>query len=121
MSVLHPDGAKALKLPGRNIKFVVTQKTCGIKNMNGGITEIGVKSQLPEHSHNSQEEAMYFIKGKGEAVLNGEGANVNPGDIFYVPAGEIHTVRNIGSEALVFFFLFSPQIDTSSYEKQDIS
>lgn len=118
MSVFKLSDVKTLEVPGRDISFIATPKTSEIKNMAAGVTKIHEGSQLPVHAHDKEEEMMHFIKGKGEAVLDGETIPVMPGDTFCVPAGGVHTVRNTGEGPLSFFFVFSPPLDTKPYEIQ---
>jgi quercetin dioxygenase-like cupin family protein len=51
----------------------------------------------PRHTHPG-EEIIYVLEGTLEYHIDGQPtATVKPGDVLFVPAGTIHSVKNIGS------------------------
>ncbi len=51
----------------------------------------------PRHTHPG-EEIIYVLEGTLEYRIEGQAtAMVKPGDVLFVPAGTIHSVRNVGS------------------------
>jgi len=51
----------------------------------------------PRHTHPG-EEMIYVIEGKLQYQIEGQpDATVKPGDVLFVPAGAIHSVKNVGS------------------------
>ena len=50
----------------------------------------------PRHTHPG-EEIIYVIEGSLEYEIGGKTTRVKPGDVLFVPAGTIHTAKNIGS------------------------
>ena len=118
MGVIKENQAVVAEVQGRRIKFYATPANSDVKNFVTCTTEIPVGSQLPVHSHKDAEEVMYFIRGWGEAVLDGKVEPIEKGDLFCVPAGGVHTVRNTGDEPLFFCCAFSPAIDISAYLDQ---
>jgi quercetin dioxygenase-like cupin family protein len=51
----------------------------------------------PRHTHPG-EEIIYVLEGTLEYQIEGKPlATVKPGDVLFVPAGTIHSVKNIGS------------------------
>jgi quercetin dioxygenase-like cupin family protein len=52
--------------------------------------------ESPKHTHPG-EEIVYVIEGTLEYVIDGKSATVKPGDVLFVPAGVIHSAKNIGS------------------------
>jgi quercetin dioxygenase-like cupin family protein len=51
----------------------------------------------PRHSHPG-EEVIYVIEGTLEYQIEGQPTRtVKPGDVLFVPAGAIHSVKNIGT------------------------
>jgi quercetin dioxygenase-like cupin family protein len=52
--------------------------------------------ESPKHTHPG-EEIVYVIEGNLEYVIDGKSATVKPGDVLFVPAGVIHSAKNIGS------------------------
>lgn len=51
----------------------------------------------PRHTHPG-EEVIYVIEGTLEYVIDGTPATVRAGDVLFVPAGVIHSVKNIGAQ-----------------------
>jgi quercetin dioxygenase-like cupin family protein len=51
----------------------------------------------PRHTHPG-EEIIYVLEGTLEYEIEGQPrATVRPGDVLFVPAGAIHSARNLGS------------------------
>ena len=51
----------------------------------------------PRHTHPG-EEIIYVIEGTLEYQIEGQPARtVKPGDVLFVPAGAIHSVKNVGT------------------------
>ena len=50
----------------------------------------------PRHTHPG-EEIIYVIEGSLEYEIAGKVARVKAGDVLFVPAGAIHTAKNVGS------------------------
>jgi quercetin dioxygenase-like cupin family protein len=49
----------------------------------------------PRHTHFG-EEIIYVLEGELEYQIGGKTFTVKPGDVLFVPAGVIHSVKNIG-------------------------
>jgi quercetin dioxygenase-like cupin family protein len=50
----------------------------------------------PRHTHPG-EEIIYVIEGSLEYEINGKLAKVKTGDVLFVPAGTVHSAKNLGS------------------------
>ena len=50
----------------------------------------------PRHTHPG-EEIIYVIEGTLEYDIGGKVSRVKAGDVLFVPAGTIHTAKNVGS------------------------
>ena len=50
----------------------------------------------PRHTHPG-EEIIYVIEGSLEYEIDGKISKVKAGDVLFVPAGAIHTAKNVGS------------------------
>jgi quercetin dioxygenase-like cupin family protein len=50
----------------------------------------------PRHTHPG-EEIIYVIEGSLEYEIGGKTTKVKAGDVLFVPAGVIHTARNLGN------------------------
>jgi len=63
--------------------------------------------EIGEETHNV-DQVLVFIKGAGEAVLNGERSPIEAGSLVAVPAGTRHNFINTGKEPLKLFTIYSP-------------
>lgn len=50
----------------------------------------------PKHTHPG-EEIIYVLEGTLEYQIDGKASTVKPGDVLFVPAGAVHSVKNIGT------------------------
>jgi quercetin dioxygenase-like cupin family protein len=50
----------------------------------------------PRHTHPG-EEIIYVLEGTLEYQIDGKPVTVKPGDVVFVPAGTIHSVKNVGT------------------------
>lgn len=51
---------------------------------------------FPDHSHPG-EEIIYVLEGTFEYRVAGRPVTVGPGGVLFIPAGTVHSARNIGS------------------------
>jgi quercetin dioxygenase-like cupin family protein len=59
--------------------------------------EIDPGVTTPRHSHPG-EETIYVLEGSFEYQIEGQApVTVKAGDVYFVPAGAIHTAKNVGS------------------------
>lgn len=58
--------------------------------------------------HELVDQVLVFVKGKGRAELGSETHDINPGDMFAVPAGIEHDFINTGTEDMKLFTVYSP-------------
>lgn len=57
---------------------------------------------IGEHDHVGEIEYYYITKGEGIVVDDGVDKKVSPGDIVVTGNGASHSIRNTGSEPLIF-------------------
>ena len=60
---------------------------------------------IGEHQHSGDNEIFYFLSGTGEYNDNGTVVTVHPGDTAICNDGEVHSLKNTGSEPLEFIAL----------------
>jgi quercetin dioxygenase-like cupin family protein len=58
--------------------------------------EIGPGSVFPAHTHPG-EEIIYVIDGVWEYEISGKPVKAKAGDVLFVPAGAIHSAKNVGT------------------------
>lgn len=77
----------------------------------------------PFHKHPTREELIYVISGQAEQWVGKEHRILKPGEMAFIPMGEIHGTYNPFPEKLVFLAILSPAkaaepgiVDVSSEE-----
>jgi len=63
--------------------------------------------EIGEETHDV-DQVLVFVKGSGEAVLNGQRSRIGKHSLVVVPAGTRHNVINTGKEPLKLFTIYSP-------------
>lgn len=58
------------------------------------------------HKHEGQEEVYFFVKGKGEMLIDDNLFPVEEGDVVCIEDGEFHRVYNTGHLGLYFVCVF---------------
>ena len=62
----------------------------------------------PFHTHPTREELIYIVSGKAEQWVGKEHKILGPGEMAFVPTGEVHGTYNPFDEKLVFLAILSP-------------
>src|SRR5688572_18117415 len=62
----------------------------------------------PFHTHPTREELIYIVSGKAEQWVGKEHKILGPGEMAFVPMGEVHGTYNPFDEKLVFLAILSP-------------
>ena len=68
------------------------------------------------HYHRVAEEIYYVLAGQGRIRVEGEEADVAPGDGIAIPPGCVHQIWNTGAEDLVFLCCCAPAYEHSDTE-----
>ncbi len=79
----------------------------------GKHSQVVLMSLLPgedigEEIHETIDQALIFVEGNGEAVIEGEASLIKEGDLVFVDAGVKHNFKNTGSVALKLYTVYSP-------------
>ena len=62
----------------------------------------------PFHTHPTREEIIYVISGQAEQWIGKERRILKPGEMAFIPMGEVHGTFNPFPEKLVFLAILSP-------------
>ena len=98
--------------PPRTSWILVSEKTVGAQNVAMGVNETDPGSMVPEHTHEKEEEVMFFISGKGKFVCEDKEIPLEPGTAIYNPPGKPHKIINTGKENLKFVWIYAPQLES---------
>jgi len=80
--------------------FMVTEQTCGAKQMTAGLLFVRPGSRNRNSVH-EVEELFYVIGGKGKIMYDGRPEEVEAGDVVFMPAHVAHCLINSGDRAFV--------------------
>lgn len=69
---------------------------------------IPVGGDIGEEVHPNTDQILFFVAGKGEAILAGERRAIIEHDVVFVPAGTVHNFVNTGDEDLKLFTVYAP-------------
>ena len=116
---IHEREVTAAHLPGREHKMIIGPDNFGkAKNMCFGIADFPTHHHAPAHVHDTQEEVIYILKGKGEIYFNGIPEEIEPGSCIFIPPGVEHSINNTSNEILKLAYVFSPPVKQGSYDKK---
>jgi len=64
--------------------------------------------EIGEEVHHDTDQALVFINGRVQAVLDGQASEVGPNDLVFVRAGTRHNFRNMGEGPLRLITIYAP-------------
>src|SRR5579875_2562703 len=86
--------------------------------------QLGPHEVAGRHSHDLGYEVFLVLEGQAEFEIDGERAVVNPGQLCYARANQMHQVRNIGDTTVTLYLSVTPHVEpthttwTETGEKQ---
>ena len=94
---------------GVRIKPMITQKEDQL-DVTCMLVEVPAGGEVPEHVHETQDDILYPLSGKGIMWIDGEGEfPIEPGLIIRVPKGKRHKITDV-TEALMIYDVFCPAL-----------
>ncbi len=82
-------------------EFIAHMRTDELGKIIYGKLEPG--STIGLHTHETDSEIIYILSGKADFLYDDGTEEVGPGGCHYCPKGHSHSMRNKGTEDLVFF------------------
>ena len=67
-----------------------------------------IQGTLKPHYHDTHDETIYVLKGRGQALVNGKWEGLSPGTVMYFQGKHVHASRAEAGNPLVFLCLFVP-------------
>jgi quercetin dioxygenase-like cupin family protein len=67
------------------------------------------------HSHPAYDETIYGLEGILTTTLNGQPAEIGPGDVLFIPRGSVHRVENLHAATSRSLAVLTPGILGSEY------
>lgn len=87
---------------------LVTPKLGGSDAIEFFVTEIRPGGAALEDIHETSDHVYFVLSGRGEAIIEGEKFNLEPGDALFIPRNSRHELKTVGKETLRFVVLFAP-------------
>ena len=100
-----------LEWPSRKVKVLVDRKRLPQSTLTMALCYYEPGYERAAHTHDSEVEAMYCLKGKGEIILGDQVIAFEPGTMVYAPAGVEHSLRSDPDSDLEFLAIFNPPYD----------
>jgi len=117
LPIVDETSIEALDLPGRDLRWLVTQESTGAKHCTMCVIEVQPGQTVrPAHSHPNSEEVIYILQGSGRVMIDGVVEPVKAGCAVLFPKGAIHMLRNSGDELMKVACFFAPPSDLSTYK-----
>ena len=91
------EGSKSLWVLDELVTYKVTaEQTSGAYSLFEVVTRPGGSSS--PHIQHKEDECFYVLEGEFEFLNNGGVVEASAGSLVYVPRGNLHTYKNVGSE-----------------------
>ena len=74
-----------------------------------GYVMIHPDGRIPAHEHETVE-SYTILQGMGELTVDGETAQVKPGDCVFIPSGLTHAMHNTGAEEMHLMYVYAPSM-----------
>jgi quercetin dioxygenase-like cupin family protein len=117
---IHESDAEALDLPGRQLRWVVSDETLKAAHCSACVIRIAPGERVrPAHSHPNGDEVIYIVTGSGRALVDGEVPAVKAGTTVLFPQGKIHMLHNTGAEEMKVVCFFAPPTNLSNYQMHE--
>jgi mannose-6-phosphate isomerase-like protein (cupin superfamily) len=99
---------------GSTIRELLAHRNSSIRQQSLAEARLAPGQATTPHHHAVTEEIYYILSGSAAMTLGEETRPVGPGDAIAIPPGKRHTIRNTGSDELVFLCTCAP-----AYEHTD--
>ena len=117
LPIIDEKDIEALDLPGRSLRWVVTNQNTGARHCTMAVIEVQPGQTVrPAHSHPNSEEIIYLLSGTGRVWIEGVIEPVKAGCAILFPQGDIHMLQNSGTEVMKVACFFAPPSDLSTYK-----
>jgi len=98
------------KTQGRHSTLIVTEEDMGSKGFIVGCHTMDPGGGAPAHTHEKEQEAMFFYEGTGIATIDGVESEIRPESVMLAPPKIKHSIRNTGNGPLKFVFVYCPPL-----------
>lgn len=117
ITVITRSDAALTPLPGRDWFSYVGPWNAPTERLSMGVSIFPAGSRPTGHVHETEEETIYCIAGRGRLVTDAGTAEFEPGVTVHVSPGTFHATESDGPEPLQLLCIFTPPVIPGSYEK----
>ena len=103
-------------LPGRDWYYMLGPQNCNTRNLTFGLAEFPGNSLATSHTHDTQEEILYALSGRGAILTAEQEVLMEAGVAVFIPPGLAHQIRVDGHDPLLVVTLFSPPVTPGAYD-----
>jgi mannose-6-phosphate isomerase-like protein (cupin superfamily) len=93
---------------GSTIRSLLDRSNAPVANQSLAEATLAPGASTVRHHHRVSEEIYYLVEGTGEMDLDGERADVGPGDAILIPPGAWHRITATGDGPLRFLCTCAP-------------
>jgi quercetin dioxygenase-like cupin family protein len=112
----HVDACNVYHLPGRDWYYMLGPQNCRTENLTFGVADFPGGTLASAHTHDTQEEILYVLSGKGAIIAGEKEIRMVPGVAVFIPPMLSHQIRADGDETLRVVTLFSPPVIPGAYD-----
>jgi mannose-6-phosphate isomerase-like protein (cupin superfamily) len=112
----HIDDCTVYHLPGRDWFYLLGPQNSQAENLVFGLAEFPAGTLAAAHAHQTQEEILYTLSGKGAIITGEKETRLEPGIAVFIPPGLLHQIRVDGGEPLKVVTVFSPPVTPGAYD-----
>ena len=116
LEAAHIDDCTVYNLPGRDWFYLVGPQNSDARNLVFGLADFPGGTLAAPHTHETEEEILYTISGKGAIIAGEEEVRFEPGVAVLIPPGVAHQIRADGKETLRVVTVFSPPVVPGAYD-----
>ena len=93
----------------------------GSRNLTVTWVDVPPGAEQRAHSHEDAEQVYVIVRGHGRMQVAGDVEEVGEGDLIFIPPATQHSVRNDGTEQLVYISAASPQVSMAELYDADLA
>jgi mannose-6-phosphate isomerase-like protein (cupin superfamily) len=101
--------------------FLMDAGDLGSRNLTVTWVDVPPGAEQRAHSHEDAEQVYVIVRGHGRMQVAGDVEEVGEGDLIFIPPATQHSVRNDGSEPLVYVSAASPPVSMAELYDADLA
>jgi len=118
--VLRPGALPSVQRGNGVETTVLVGHSNGARNFSTGLTRLPPGTQVPLHSHNCDEQVT-LLEGEAEVEVEGQRHRLQPFDTTYVPEGQVHCFRNVGTVPMLILWIYGGTDVTRTFAETGIT